>query len=381
MTPLQVAYTAASRQRETERQRNQLRGVLPGEPDLTACCRPACSYLVVFDEISEEGLIALSPLWVLGIVFGLAGLTIGRHSLKRSVIAAVISGVAALPLLHHPLGARSATAVDRAARSSRLVCRCRAALSNPSSQSRAPAHDVEQVTRPCGRRQRCRHRRARHRTARSGSRPNGLIEFGGHAGPAHAPCRVDRRGSSARSSARSPDRVRVLLARRRRDSWAWRWSRARPGPIIAMFVPRADPTSSKRGGGDERRRAGRGQAPGRAAPRPPGARRPSRRSTTRSPRDSSASLKRRHLQPHRHAEAGGKDRHEQERRQRQVGAVHDGRAGSWPHRSGGIVGARLHQSPLFHQAPLVRRSLRATASLIPLEPKRRMSPFRRRSSG
>ena len=51
------------------------------------------SYLIVFDDISEEGLIALSPLWVLGIVFGLAGLTIGRNSLKRSVIAALLSGV------------------------------------------------------------------------------------------------------------------------------------------------------------------------------------------------------------------------------------------------------------------------------------------------
>ena len=92
VTPLQVAYTAASRQRETERQRGQLRGFYLVSL-VYGVLQTGVSYLVAFDEISEEGLIALSPLWVLGIAFGLAGLTIGRNSLKRSVIAAVASGV------------------------------------------------------------------------------------------------------------------------------------------------------------------------------------------------------------------------------------------------------------------------------------------------
>jgi hypothetical protein len=92
VTPLQVAYTAASRQRETERQRNQLRGFYIVSL-VYGLLQTGVSYVVAFDEISEEGLIALSPLWVLGIVFGAAGLTIGRNSLKRSVIAAVLSGV------------------------------------------------------------------------------------------------------------------------------------------------------------------------------------------------------------------------------------------------------------------------------------------------
>jgi hypothetical protein len=92
ITPLQVAYTAASRQRETARQRNQLRGSYLVSL-IYGVLQTGVSYLIVFDEISEEGLIALSPLWVLGIVFGLAGLTIGRNSLKRSVIAAVLSGL------------------------------------------------------------------------------------------------------------------------------------------------------------------------------------------------------------------------------------------------------------------------------------------------
>jgi hypothetical protein len=87
-----VAYTAASRQRETERQRNQLRGFYIVSL-VYGLLQTGVSYVVAFDEISEEGLIALSPLWVLGIVFGAAGLTIGRNSLKRSVIAAVLSGV------------------------------------------------------------------------------------------------------------------------------------------------------------------------------------------------------------------------------------------------------------------------------------------------
>jgi len=92
VTSLQVAYVAASRGRETERQRNQLRGFYLVSL-IYGLLQTSVSYLVAADEISEEGLIALSPLWVLGIVFGLAGLTIGRNSLKRSVMVAVAAGV------------------------------------------------------------------------------------------------------------------------------------------------------------------------------------------------------------------------------------------------------------------------------------------------
>jgi hypothetical protein len=92
ITPLQIAYTTASRQRETERQRNQLRGFYIVSL-VYGVLQTGVSYFVAFDEISEEGLIALSPLWVLGIAFGLAGLTVGRNSLKRAVIAAMATGV------------------------------------------------------------------------------------------------------------------------------------------------------------------------------------------------------------------------------------------------------------------------------------------------
>jgi hypothetical protein len=89
---LQVAYVAASRSRETERQRNQLRGFYLVSL-VYGVLQSAVSYFVAFDEISEEGLIALSPLWVLGIVFGGFGLTLGRSSLRRSVIATAIGGI------------------------------------------------------------------------------------------------------------------------------------------------------------------------------------------------------------------------------------------------------------------------------------------------
>jgi hypothetical protein len=58
-----------------------------------AVLQSGVSYMVVFDEISEEALIALSPLWVLGLVFGLFGLTLGRNSLRRSVVATAAAGV------------------------------------------------------------------------------------------------------------------------------------------------------------------------------------------------------------------------------------------------------------------------------------------------
>jgi TIR domain len=88
---LQLSYVAASRAEETRRQRNQLRGFYLVSL-VYGILQSAISYVVVFDEISEEGLIALSPLWVLGIVFGGFGLTLGRNSIRRSVVATVVAG-------------------------------------------------------------------------------------------------------------------------------------------------------------------------------------------------------------------------------------------------------------------------------------------------
>lgn len=88
---LQTEYVAAGRVEETRRQRSQLRGFYLVSL-VYGLVQTSISYVVVFDEISEEGLVALSPLWVLGIVFGLFGLTLGRDSLRRSVIATSIAG-------------------------------------------------------------------------------------------------------------------------------------------------------------------------------------------------------------------------------------------------------------------------------------------------
>ena len=90
---LQVAFLAAGRQQEMQRQRNQLRGFYLVSL-VYGLLQTGISYFVVFDEISEEGLVALSPLWVLGVVFGMFGLTVGRTSLRSSVIATALAGVA-----------------------------------------------------------------------------------------------------------------------------------------------------------------------------------------------------------------------------------------------------------------------------------------------
>ena len=91
-TELQVDYVTASRSEETRKQRSQLRGFYIVSL-IYGFIQTSISYFVVFDEISEEGLVALSPLWVLGLVFGLFGLTLGKDSLRRSVIATGIAGV------------------------------------------------------------------------------------------------------------------------------------------------------------------------------------------------------------------------------------------------------------------------------------------------
>lgn len=92
LSELQTAYIAAGRARETRRQRNQLRGFYIVSL-IYGVLQVGVSYFMVFDSISEEGLVALSPLWVLGIVFGGFGLTLGRQSLRRSVIATAVSGL------------------------------------------------------------------------------------------------------------------------------------------------------------------------------------------------------------------------------------------------------------------------------------------------
>lgn len=96
VTPLMIAYVTASQQGMLDRQQRQLRGFYIASI-VYALFQSAISYFVVFDEISEEGLMALSPVWLLGLVFGVSGLTIGRTSLKRALIATAV-GAGALVL-------------------------------------------------------------------------------------------------------------------------------------------------------------------------------------------------------------------------------------------------------------------------------------------
>jgi hypothetical protein len=89
---LQIAYVAASRQGAISQQQRQLRGFYMVSL-IYASLQAIISYFVAFDELSETGLMYLSPLWVIGLVFGAFGLTLGRTSLKRSIIAGLVSGL------------------------------------------------------------------------------------------------------------------------------------------------------------------------------------------------------------------------------------------------------------------------------------------------
>jgi hypothetical protein len=93
VTQTQVAYVAASQRGMIDRQQKQLRGFYIVSI-VYGALQCVLSYFFVFDQISETGLMVLSPLWVLGLVFGISGLTIGRTSLKRAIVVTVGAGAA-----------------------------------------------------------------------------------------------------------------------------------------------------------------------------------------------------------------------------------------------------------------------------------------------
>lgn len=91
-TQLQMEYISASHRAGVAQQRRENRGFYL-VATAYAALQVLVSYFVVFDDITETGLMYLSPLWVMGFVFGVFGLTVGRTSLKGSIVAGVVAGV------------------------------------------------------------------------------------------------------------------------------------------------------------------------------------------------------------------------------------------------------------------------------------------------
>jgi hypothetical protein len=105
LTALQSTYLAASQYGIQLRQRRQIRGVYLASIAY-GLLQPAVTYAVAFDEISESGLIALAPLWLLALAFGASGLMMARPTLAKSGAAAALAAtllvvlyVAVWPLL------------------------------------------------------------------------------------------------------------------------------------------------------------------------------------------------------------------------------------------------------------------------------------------
>ncbi len=87
LTALQSTYLAASQYGIQLRQRRQIRGVYLASIAY-GLLQPAVTYVAAFDEISESGLIALAPLWLLALAFGASGLMMARPTLAKSGAAA-----------------------------------------------------------------------------------------------------------------------------------------------------------------------------------------------------------------------------------------------------------------------------------------------------
>ncbi|MCW0212415.1 MAG: toll/interleukin-1 receptor domain-containing protein [Pseudonocardia sp.] len=92
LSALQTAYLAASQYGRTVRQRKQLRGFyLAGIA--YGLLQPAVTYALAPDQITESGLLALAPLWILALAFGISGLLMTRPTLTRAGAIAVVAAV------------------------------------------------------------------------------------------------------------------------------------------------------------------------------------------------------------------------------------------------------------------------------------------------
>lgn len=93
LTTLQRNYVQASEGGAMQLQRRQLRGFYVAAL-IYSIAQMFVIYVWNFDSISETGMIKLSWVWLPGLAFSLAGFTIGRRSLKKSIIAALIASLA-----------------------------------------------------------------------------------------------------------------------------------------------------------------------------------------------------------------------------------------------------------------------------------------------
>ncbi|WP_285472922.1 toll/interleukin-1 receptor domain-containing protein [Actinoplanes sp. NBRC 101535] len=94
LTELHQEYVAAAEQNAVARTRKERGGAYLASLAFGVLF-PAIIYSVAFDEISESGLVMLTPVWVMALVFGITGLTARRATWRRPVLA-VVAGLGAL---------------------------------------------------------------------------------------------------------------------------------------------------------------------------------------------------------------------------------------------------------------------------------------------
>lgn len=95
ITAEQAIYVTASQHGALLRQRKQLRGFYLASIAF-GLMQPGLTYTFAFDEITESGLLALAPLWILALAFGASGLVMSRPTLGK---AAAGAGAAAVTMV------------------------------------------------------------------------------------------------------------------------------------------------------------------------------------------------------------------------------------------------------------------------------------------
>jgi hypothetical protein len=92
LTPLQMSYITSSQSGAIELQKKQLKGFYLSA-FIYSLLQMVVIYFWSFDNISEDGLVKLSWVWLPALSFSLAGFTIGKRSLKISFIAVIVVSI------------------------------------------------------------------------------------------------------------------------------------------------------------------------------------------------------------------------------------------------------------------------------------------------